>query len=721
MRGNYIGTNIAGTVAIRNKGGVVVNSGSSNLIEGNLISGNGNTFSDWGGVWLQGAGASGNIIRGNYIGTDATGTFAIQNVPSGVHMEGGANNTIGGIRLPGALCTSPCNLISGNRIGIDMVNIGNYNSVLGNYIGTNADGTNAIGNNSFGQIGILLGDGTTNALIGGPAPGAGNVISGNPVDGIELIGNPQPTDNQIQGNYIGTNAAGTAAIANGVGVFVSGEHNQIGGQNRGEGNLISGNWLHGINLQGGLRNLVLGNYIGTNADGTAAIANLEDGVLIVSSHNNMIGDTPRGGNLISGNAQWGVVILGAPGEADNNIVLGNSIGTKANGSAAIPNGWGGVYVRAPNTRVGGITYDFGLCIGVCNRIAFNLGLGVDVRDGTGNAIRGNAIYANGDLGIDLNEDGVTLNDIMPGDWDTGPNKLQNFPILSAVSSNVVQGTFNSTPNATFTLEFFYNTVCDPSTYGEGETPAGWLTITTDNNGNVYTGNNLGFTYQMPIAVPHDSFITVTATDAGNNTSEFSPCILASACSVCDSALASWQVVDPLPYPPVSSPAVASDGLYAYAVGGLSNQTLGPTDRFARFLPPSGLWEILQPVPDAHGASAAVYSPINNKLYVFGGIGASFNALAATRIYDGVSWSTGAVMPAPRFSMGAGYYGGRICLAGGSGTVGISDAKDTFWCYDVINDRWEVRASLPQPVTGPGAGVINAKFYIVAGVTRAATT
>ena len=137
-------------------------------------------------------------------------------------------------------------------------------------------------------------------------------------------------------------------------------------------------------------------------------------------------------------------------------------------------------------------------------------------------IRGNRIFNNGLLGIDLTTasgvDGVTPND--PGDADIGPNDLQNYPVLTGATPVSVAGTLNSTPDRTFTLEFFSNSECDPSGYGEGETfqpttaPA---TVTTDGSGDA------AFTFTFASAIPEGQFITATATNLDGSTSEFSAC------------------------------------------------------------------------------------------------------------------------------------------------------------------------------------------------------
>ncbi len=125
------------------------------------------------------------------------------------------------------------------------------------------------------------------------------------------------------------------------------------------------------------------------------------------------------------------------------------------------------------------------------------------------------MFSNAGLGIDLGADGVTPNDA--GDGDTGANNLQNFPVLTSATSGstTIEGTLNSTPNTKFRLEFFSSTECDPSGYGEGETFLVFIDVTTDGSGNVT------FTVTFPDTVPGGHFITATATDPNNNTSEFS--------------------------------------------------------------------------------------------------------------------------------------------------------------------------------------------------------
>jgi hypothetical protein len=141
------------------------------------------------------------------------------------------------------------------------------------------------------------------------------------------------------------------------------------------------------------------------------------------------------------------------------------------------------------------------------------------------AILLNAIFANGGLGIDLGDDGVTPNDAM--DTDTGPDALQNYPILSsAVATGTVvlaHGALHSEPNKTFRIEYFASEMADPSGYGEGQTFLGTENVTTDSNGDAGLGTGL---FIGPLPPFGQNFITATATDSAAmaNTSEFSRAI-----------------------------------------------------------------------------------------------------------------------------------------------------------------------------------------------------
>jgi parallel beta-helix repeat protein len=152
-----------------------------------------------------------------------------------------------------------------------------------------------------------------------------------------------------------------------------------------------------------------------------------------------------------------------------------------------------------------------------NQIAFNGGPGIAVTSGTGNSIRGNSIFSNNGLGIDLGTAGVTAND--GADPDTGPNNLQNFPVITSVVSSAnsmtIQGSLKSLPNTAFQIDFFSNGAVDPSGNGEGAQFINSASVNTDNNGDA----TINATF--PVGLAPGRVITATATDPNGNTSEFS--------------------------------------------------------------------------------------------------------------------------------------------------------------------------------------------------------
>jgi CSLREA domain-containing protein len=518
IQGNFIGTNAAGTAAVPNTiNGVNISGGSATVGgttagAGNVISGNNsNTFP--GGVGIYVNGGSGNQIQGNFIGTNAAGTGKIPN-QFGIVIDGVANNVIGGTTAAAR------NIVSGNLVvGIEIVNAGATNNVVqGNYVGPDVTGAVALGNgNGVNGDGISVGQvgkGPSNVTIGGTAPGAGNVISGNSFEGLSLFNDLNGVN--VQGNLIGTNAAGTASLGSQrVGIFInttSPGATIIGGTSAGGRNIISGN-EDGFDLNTqSTGTTIQGNYIGTDISGTIAVPNTSRG-MFVSTNNTLIGGTIAGaGNVISGNGgdaiEFGNGVTG-------NLVQGNFIGLKADGVSALGNAANGVniFTGASNNTVGGTA------AGAGNRIAFNGRAGVAVDTGTGNSILSNSIFSNTGLGIDLTPTGVTANDAC--DADTGPNNLQNFPVLTLATAGAVnttiQGTLNSTASTTFRIEFFANTSCDASGNGEGKTFLGATNVTTDGS------CNANFSFSVPNAAINGSSITATATDPNNNTSEFSSC------------------------------------------------------------------------------------------------------------------------------------------------------------------------------------------------------
>jgi len=259
----------------------------------------------------------------------------------------------------------------------------------------------------------------------------------------------------ITGNYLGTDATGAASSlgnSNGV-IATAGGNSRIGGTTPQERNVISGNNARGIWIKDGSAfNQILGNYIGLQPNGDDVLPNGHGvSATLISTFNTIGGTTPQERNVISGNAT-GIFIERF--DTHDNVVTGNYIGTDATGTQARGNGQKGVTIagRAYSNRIGGTA------AGAGNLIAFNGQGGVSFFGGTQNLIARNSIFSNGNLGIDLQDDGVTANDV--GDGDAGvnsANNLQNFPVLtSAVAGSgvtTVTGSLNSTANTTFTLEF----------------------------------------------------------------------------------------------------------------------------------------------------------------------------------------------------------------------------------------------------------------------------
>jgi parallel beta-helix repeat protein len=579
VQGNYIGTDTNGILAIPNGvDGVTVNGAPGNTIggasagAGNLISGN-----RQGGVSLNGSGAANNLVQGNYIGTDVSGSLALGNAFSGVTMLGSISNLIGGTSAAAR------NIVSANKLsGVFMTNsVGNL--VQGNFIGVDVTGANALGN---GRDGVTINNAASNT-VGGTTVGARNIISANTNYGIQIF-NTGATANLIQGNYIGPDVTGQSALGNkwsGVFIFQA-PGNTIGGLESGAGNVISGNTTNGVFLSGvaSTGNLVLGNYIGTRAGGTSALANTRAGIGLSDAPGNTIGGVAAGaGNVLSANGDAGIYLIGSG--ATGNLIQGNKIGTDSNGTLALGNVYEGIYAeRAPSNTIGGAvsgagnlisgnktrgiwltnaswnviqgnmigtksdgfsglgnTYHGVECeLGACNntiggnggagnRLAFaqtyagNGYAGVRIRNGsTNNAILGNAIFSNTGLGIDLGAYGPTAN--LSCGIGSGANMAQNYPVLTqAVTGGTtgVRGTLNSRPNAMFLLQFFANPICGSPIFpnnGQGQIYLGQMSVVTSND------CNTGFVAALPGSVPVGYVITATATDSANNTSEFSACV-----------------------------------------------------------------------------------------------------------------------------------------------------------------------------------------------------
>jgi titin len=337
VSGNEIGTTANGTAALGNKATNIVVLGTGNTI-GGTASGAGNVISAGGGNGLQ-LGAGGNTVAGNRIGTNAAGTATLGNKSHGISLDNGADsNTIGGTAAGAG------NLISGN--GDTGLVVGSMDNIVqGNKIGTDITGNLALGN-GFVPSAIFLGqpiNGTDGMVVcegsntlGGTAPGAGNLVSGNAGDGISLVSD----GNTVQGNTVGTNAAGSTNLPNqidGIGnnsnaftgtgfclqaLQTGGSNNTIGGTIAGSGNVVSGNTGDGVDLVAGSGNTVAGNAVGTNAGGTALVGNGGSGIALGNGSVATVGGTVAGaGNIVAHNGGTGILIGTSASDSTTHVAV----------------------------------------------------------------------------------------------------------------------------------------------------------------------------------------------------------------------------------------------------------------------------------------------------------------------------------------------------------------------------------------------------------------
>ena len=381
IAGNFFGLRTDGTTLLGNRDGVTIYAGSDNNTVGGTTAADRNVFggNTANGVDISGAsgGSSGNVVEGNFIGTDATGTIAKANASDGIHLSNGTtNNTIGGT------ATGAGNVISGNSgFGISLSGTGTSGNVVeGNYLGTTVSGDTALPN----LVGVYILGGAAGNTVGGltatPGTGAGNVISGNSFDGITI----DAGDNTIvQGNIIGLNAAGTAAVGNqSNGMTVLSGGNTIGGYDLRAMNVVSGNAGTGVlidsNLTAATGNVIAANRIGTNAAGTAAIGNGWYGIAVVDEPGTVIGDTAGHGNLLSGNALAGVLLSGTT--TTDTTIVGNLVGTNAAGTLALGNNSNGIQVEggAHDNTIGTTQYGQSIITGLSSPLSITPAPGGDL-------------------------------------------------------------------------------------------------------------------------------------------------------------------------------------------------------------------------------------------------------------------------------------------------------------------------------------------------------
>lgn len=347
IRGSGNNTIQQNTITSNTRNGVRIIGAGDNLIGGsvstarNTISSNGSGGGNYNhaGIYIDPNGNGANTIQGNDI---------TSNNGAGIFIEGDGANHIGGP------ASDARNQIGNNgaggsgmesRAGIDIRGDGSNdgsNTIENNYIGMTTDG----GSQPNGSHGINIA-GNGNNTVGGTQTASRNFIGTNTLNGIRLAHSGTAT---IWGNYLGVNPAGTADLGNSVnGIEITdnaGGTNNIGGNSAAKRNVISGNNNNGIIINGGGTNNIYGNYLGLNAAGDAAIPNSINGITLTSqaSGTNRIGSRQPGeGNVISGNFGVGISIQSTPAGGQN-TVQGNYIGIRADATAALGNGTGGVVV-----------------------------------------------------------------------------------------------------------------------------------------------------------------------------------------------------------------------------------------------------------------------------------------------------------------------------------------------------------------------------------------
>ena len=539
-----------GTNAGSGADGLVVSAGSS-TIEGLVIANFGSQSDGSGGNGIVLEIAGGNLVAGNFIGTNPAGSVA-QNIAGDDVLigSGSSANTVGGLTL-GARDLFVNNNAGGSSLGAGVdIEGASDNFVLGNFIGTDATGTKSLAGGTH-SLGILIAAGATKNTVGGTTAAAGNLISGNKGSGVQIGATTDTvatSGNVLAGNHIGTDVTGLLALGNGFGsdpagdgVDLIGAHsidNTIGGSAAAAGNLIAGNAYDGIYLDDASDDTLASNLVGADAAqnfSNTKMGNADYGIELddaptITIFRNLVVNNLAGGvalfyplttaALISNNEiilnNGDGILFCACGDGGS-AIYGNLIGTNASGTVNLGNKGYGIDIGSPNNTVGGTAS------GDANVIAFNTKSGVGLENlntDTRNTISANSIYSNQTLGIDLGESGGPLANIAGGS-QTGPNDYQNYPVLASAAASsedtAIAGSLIGAPNQTFTIQFFSNATADPTGYGQGQTFVGSTTAKTNSSGvatfTFVAQGNLG-----------GQMLSATATDPNGNTSEFAKSI-----------------------------------------------------------------------------------------------------------------------------------------------------------------------------------------------------
>jgi hypothetical protein len=492
--GVNVGNDKNGANALPNAGdGVAVGGGAQSNNVGftygaqNTISGNAGN-----GVSLSGQGTDKNLVVNNLIGLAKGGSSALGNGGDGVLVDGQASDNSIGYAYAGSN-----NVISGNKTwGVYISDSGtDGNSVANNDIGTNSAGTAAVPN---ANNGLDIVNSAADNTVGGTTPAARNVISGNSNEGV-LIG-LGATGNLVEGNFIGTDYTGTKPLGNildGVYVGLGAVNNTIGtasASSFSQYNVISGNGTNGILVSdsGTSGTSINGNLIGTNAAGTGAVPNANDGVLVLGGTSG----TTIGGtnaleelNFIAGNDANGIEV-----DAPNTGIYFTTVGLGVGGQS-LGNGGSGLLVNG----VAGVNLQL-------DTIANSAGYGIWTTNGaTNDSFRDSDIYNNAKGGI----------------LEQGNASPIPAPVLTSVTSVNGQTTISGTitaptfENATLSLDFFSSPASTPAGNVQGETYIGEANVTTNAFGDA------SFTVTISTTVSAGSFVTATLSNSLISTSQFS--------------------------------------------------------------------------------------------------------------------------------------------------------------------------------------------------------
>jgi Bacterial Ig-like domain (group 3)/Right handed beta helix region len=540
-----------GTSAGSGANGLVISAGAS-TISGLVIANFATQSSGTGGNGIVLSSAGGNVITGNFIGTNPAGSAATGIAGDDILIEAGSsNNAVGGL-IPQARNLLVNNNAGGSSSGAGVgIEGSSANLVAGNFLGTDATGTKALAGGTD-AMGVLIASGATNNTVGGTNAAARNLISGNSGSGVQVGAMSDTSDtsgNVVAGNYIGTDVTGLQPLGNGAGSSPAGDgvdligvhsvFNTVGGNAAAAGNLISANAYDGIYV-----NYASDDNLEFNLIGADAARNLGDKGTSNTHYGVEIDNGPRitiAKNLVVNNRSGGIALYYAQTQntsiianeviqndgdgimfcscgSGGSVIYGNLIGTDASGTANLGNQGDGINIGSPNNTVGGTA------AGMANVIAFNTKAGVgfeQLNTDTGNLLSANSIYSNQQLGIDLAATGVALPNTAGGSH-VGANDLQNYPLLTSAvdtgSGTAIAASLNSTPNQAFTIQFFSNPVPDASGYGQGQTFVGSTMAYTDSAGNA------DFGLVVPAHVG-GQWLSAIAISAGGNTSEFAKNIL----------------------------------------------------------------------------------------------------------------------------------------------------------------------------------------------------